>query len=429
MKYPKDFLSFIKNAISPYHAVDELKKMYLENGYQELFEAEAWNLKSSSAYFVIRSNSSILAFKTPSDFSDLSFNMVASHTDSPTFKLKPNYLKENILKMNSLDTEPYGGMIYSSWLDRPISLAGRVTYVKDNKVISALYDYDKAFVIPNAAIHQNRTINDGYKYNPQIDLQPLVGANFNLNKDISMKLGIDEKDIKSCDILLYSKCRGMICGASDDLIIAPQIDNLECAYLSAIANINSKNNKSVNLCVAFNNEEVGSLSYNGASSTFLKDTIKRICKSFGLSSEEIKIAISKSFMVSADNAHSTHPNLPSLNDSLDSSYLNGGIVIKTAANLSYSTDSVSKAIFEAILDKANVKHQVFANKSDVRGGSTLGRLSLEQVSVPTVDIGLAELAMHSCMETAGTFDLDEMVNGLTAFYNTHITKEKDEYII
>ncbi len=425
-----NFIDFLKTSTNPYEAVKSLKDMLIKAGYTELNEYNKFNLSKGGKYFVTRNNSSIIAFQIPTDLSDLSFNISASHTDSPTFKIKPfnDIVIQNEYHM--LNTEVYGGPIYSSFFDRPLSISGRM-FVRDGaKIKEVLVNFDRdLLVIPNECIHFNRAVNDGKTYNAQIDLLPLLAKDKNLTTLIEEEYNVSKDDILSFDLTLYSRFRGAKFGASSEYFMAPQIDDLESDYACFKGFINASPNKSINICVAFDNEEVGSQTKQGAESTFLIDTINRIKSSLGLSDEDIKIALSKSLMVSCDNAHAVHPNDQNKTDQLNKVFMNKGIVIKHNANQHYATDGASDAIFKYILSKNNVKYQDFTNRSDVRGGGTLGAISTSQVSIKTVDIGLAQLAMHSCVETAGCQDIDYLIDGMKAFYNSHITIKEDEIVV
>ena len=430
--YSKGFLKFIEKAKTPFHAVGELALRLESEGYIKLVESQKYNIALGGKYFVTRNDSSIIAFTVPSSLDDLSFNITASHTDSPTFKVKPNHTVETAAKTLGMHLETYGGTIYSSWLDRPLSVAGRVIVKEENKFVTKLVDVNRPLcVIPNVAIHQNRSVNDGYKYNPASDMVALYGVKdgIKLNQLVAKECGLDLEKVSSMELYIYNCNRGFVFGSNNEFVGAPQIDNLECAYLSLEAFLNSQNNKSCNVYCSFDNEEVGSGSKQGALSTFLLDTLTRMVDSLHLEQEDFKAALAKSMMISCDNAHATHPNQPQLCDSLNRVYMNDGIVIKTNANLSYTTDAVSQAIFTSILDENNVKWQVFANRSDTRGGSTLGHLSLSQVSIDCIDIGLAQLAMHSSSEVAAVADMKYMVDGLKAFYNIHLSKDSNNNFI
>lgn len=430
--YSKEFLQFIEKSITPFHAVKGLKDLLEENGYKQLLESQKWEIELGGKYYVEKNNSSLIAFQVPTDLSDLSFNIAASHTDSPTFKVKPNHNVETAAKTLGMHLETYGGTIYSTWLDRPLSVAGRVVIKEGDKMVTKLVDINRPLcVIPNVAIHQNRSVNDGYKYNPAVDMVALYGMKDGIKlEDLIVKeYNLDKENVFGMELYIYNYYRGCLFGGNNEFISAPQIDNLECAYLSMLGFLNSKNAKSCNVYATFDNEEVGSGSKQGALSTFLHDVLRRLTRALGMKCEEFDMALAKSFMVSCDNAHGVHPNNPGVCDKLNSVYMNEGIVIKTNANLSYTTDAVSQALFTSILSDANVKWQVFANRSDVRGGSTLGHLSLSQVSVDSIDIGLAQLAMHSASEVAGVADMKMMVDGLTAFYNKHLSKDNENNFI
>lgn len=430
--YSTKFLKFIEDAKTPFHAVMGLEEKLLEAGFVKLLESKNWDIALGGKYYVCKNDSSIIAFTVPTDLSDLSINIAASHTDSPTFKVKPNHTVETAAKTLGMHLETYGGTIYSSWLDRPLSVAGRVILKEGNKFVTKLVDVKRPLcVIPNVAIHQNRSINDGYKYNPATDMTALYGMKGDIKlEDLIVSLyGLNKDDLLSMELYIYNYERGYFVGCNNEFILAPQIDNLESAYLSSLALLESSNSKSINLFAAFDNEEVGSGSKQGALSMFLADTLKRIISGLNLSEEDLMIALAKSFMVSCDNAHATHPNQPQLCDQLNRVYMNEGIVVKTNANLSYTTDGISYALFTSILKENNIKYQVFANRSDVRGGSTLGHLSQEHVSIDTIDIGLAQLAMHSSNETCGALDIQIMVDGLKAFYNKHLTKDEENNFV
>ena len=430
--YSKEFLEFINKSKTPFHATCELANKLENNGFKRLLESNKWDIKLGGKYYVLKNDSSIIAFTIPLNLSDLSFNITASHTDSPTFKVKPNHTVESAAKTLGMHLEVYGGTILSSWLDRPLSVAGRVVLREGERLVSKLVDINRPLcVIPNVAIHQNRSVNDGYKYNPAVDMVALYGSKESkkLNDIVLDELQVESKDVYGMELYIYNYNRGTLFGSENEFVSAPQIDNLECAYLSLEAFLQSNNNNSCNVYCSFDNEEVGSGSKQGALSTFLIDVLSRLSNNLGLSEEELKVALAKSFMVSCDNAHATHPNQPGLCDSLNRVYMNEGIVIKTNANLSYTTDAISQALFTSILDEANVKWQVFANRSDTRGGSTLGHLSLSQVSIDCIDIGLAQLAMHSSSEVCAVKDMKMMVEGLKTFYNKHLSKDSENNFI
>lgn len=423
-------LNFIKYSKTQYHAVKKIKEILDDLNYTELKEESIYNIKPLSNYYIIRNNSSIMAFKTPKDINNTSLKIVASHTDSPTFKVKPNnQLIQDVY--SSLNTEVYGGPIYSSFFDKPLSLAGRVFIEDGNYIKEELLDFDyDMLVIPNECIHFNRDINTGKKYNEQIDLLPLLGnKDLNLDDLISKELNIDKSNILSYDLQIYNRFRGNIIGPSKEYFMAPQIDNLESAYLTLQGFIKSNNQDDLNIYISFDNEEVGSKTKQGAASDFMLRNIERIFNALNSNSDSLSRAISSGILVSCDNAHAVHPNDIAKTDKLNKVYMNEGIVIKHNANQSYTTDGLSSAVLKSIFNKHNIKYQDFTNKSDVRGGSTLGAISLSQLTIPSVDIGLAQLAMHSSCETAGCKDAQILINGIEVFYNAKIRKTSSGYEI
>ena len=414
------FLDFIKNTPTAFHAVSELKNILLENGYTELSELTKWNLNKGGKYFLTRNSSSLVAFTVPAnDFN--SYKITAAHLDSPTFKLKPNFTLDRgrYLKLN---TEVYGGPIFSTWFDRPLGIAGRVFVLENDKIVERLININEPLtMIPNLPIHYNRKANSGMEYNPQIDLIPLY-ADKEFGKDtltdlLADKLNITKENILSSDLYLIVLDRGTLVGPNKEFVMTPQIDNLECSLALTLALLDSNSADSVNVCALFDNEEIGSSTRQGACGTLLEDTLKRVAYAFGLTEDDYFQKLAASFIISADNAQGFHPNYPGKYDETNPCYLNEGIVIKNAARGSYSTDALSSAYFQKICKDVNVKYQLNTNRSDVPGGSTLGALSLRHVSIPSVDIGLAQLAMHSAMETAGSKDFESLIKVITAFYN------------
>ncbi len=426
----KELLEFIRLSTSPFHAVANLKSMLDAAGFVELLEEKKWDLKNGGKYYTTRNDSSIIAFKVPKgDFTN--FQLVASHSDSPSFKVKENaelFTDGNYVELN---VEKYGGMICAPWFDRPLSLSGRAMVRTANGIESRLINFDRNLcMIPNVAIHMNREINEGYKFHPQKDMIPLLGeasAKGKFEELVAKEAGVDEKDVISKDLFLYNRMEGTFWGADEEYISSPKLDDLQCAFTSTKAFIEGGNDKSVTVCAVFDNEEVGSLTKQGADSTLLYDVLRRICINLGKTEEEYLMAIAGSFMLSADNAHAVHPHHMDKADPTNRPHMNEGIVIKYNANQKYTTDAVSAAVFTEILDKAGVKHQSYVNHSDIAGGSTLGNIANAHVSLNTVDIGLAQLAMHSPYETAGAYDTAYMTEGIKAFYNTHISKEKSTY--
>ena len=429
----EELFQFIENSPSCFHAIVTIRKKLNDEGFIELVEGRSWQIEKGKKYYVTRNLSSIIAFKIPeNDFKN--FHIVASHSDSPTFKIKENAEIEVNNKYVKLNTEKYGGMICSTWFDRPLSIAGRIL-VKEGKLVKThLVNIDKDLVIiPNLAIHMNRAVNDGYKYNAQIDMLPLYGDNTSkgsLMKTVAQSVGVEEDSILGTDLFLYNRMRGTKIGANSEYISSPRLDDLECAYASLSAFLSETNSNSASVYCVFDNEEVGSGTKQGADSTLLYDVLRRINMCLGNSEEDYYKLIASSFMVSADNAHALHPNYSDKSDPTNKVYINDGIVIKYNANQKYTTDAVSASIFKSICDSVNVPYQTFTNRSDILGGSTLGNISNAHVSLNTIDIGLAQLAMHSTYETAGAKDVTYLIDALKAFYNTSIEQVEDgQYII
>jgi len=428
----ENLLEFIGKSPSCYHAVENIRRALLEAGYRELREWEPWQLREGGRYFTARNDSSILAFRVPArDFPG--FQMAAAHSDAPTFKLKenPELADAHYLRLN---TEPYGGMLMASWFDRPLSVAGRVMVREEDRIAQKLVALDRdLLMIPSVAIHMNREVNDGFKYLANVDLVPLLGgpeSGGKLSAMVAEAAGVRAEDVLGSDLFLYNRQPGVFLGASEEFIASPKLDDLECAYGILRGFLTAQESRSVPVCVIFDNEEVGSLTKQGADSTFLADTLRRICSSLGRTEEEYRMALAQSFLVSADNAHAQHPNHPEYADSRNCPYMNGGVVVKYNANQHYTTDAVSSALFREVCLKAGVPVQTFANRSDMRGGSTLGNISNAQVSVNTVDIGLAQLAMHSSFETAGALDPEYLVRAMGAYYAGSIRRREDgEYLL
>lgn len=428
----KNFLKFIEDTPTAYHAAKKIKTILSQNGFCELQEQQEWKLKKGGKYFIGRNMSSVLAFVIPN--TDVKgYNVAAAHLDSPTFKLKPNFCLERG-NYQSLNVEVYGGPIFSTWMDRPLGIAGRVFIKEKNQILAKLIDLNKGIaVIPNMPIHYNREVNKGVELNPQIDMLPLFQdtniGNADLYDFIAKEINIKKEDILSSDLYLTNLDRGRFIGLNEEFILAPQIDDLECAYGILQAFLNSTPKNTINLCVLFDDEEIGSSTTQGADGTMLDVVMRRIATSLSKTEEEYYQMLAHSFMVSADNAQGFHPNHPEKYDKTNACYLNQGIVIKNAARGSYSTDGLSSAYFQAICLKANVKVQKNTNRSDILGGSTLGSISLRHVSIPSVDIGLAELAMHSAYETAGSLDLKDFIQAMKEFYNSSFDFTNEEKII
>ena len=400
----EQFLNFAEQSPTAFHAAAGFREMLKDAGFAELKETDPWLVDAGGKYFVVRNDSAVIAFEVPeTGFSP--FRIVAAHGDSPAFKLKEYYedAGDHYVRLN---VERYGGMIMATWLDRPLSVAGRLAVREGDGVGIRLVNLDRdAVLIPNQPIHFNREANDGFKYDPQTDLMPLYG-------DQDAKGGLMEEIAEAAGVE-----RASVWGAGDAFFSCARIDDLECAWAGMAALTESSARDAVNVCAIFDNEEVGSSTRQGADSSFLYDTLTRLGFALGASDGEIRAAIAGSFMASADNAHAVHPNHPEKFDRQNRSYMNKGIVIKHNANQKYTTDAVSSARFTLVCERAGVPVQHFVNRSDLPGGSTLGNISNTHVSMDTVDIGLAQLAMHSLYETAGTKDLEYLVSALKELWN------------
>ena len=417
----EQLLDFIAESPSVYHVIDNFAGMLEAAGYTRLRERERWTLVPGGKYYVTRAGSSMIAFRVPKTESWTGFRLSAAHSDSPTFKLKaePELAGNGYLRLN---TEKYGGMLMATWFDRPLSVAGRVLVKEDGKLVSRLVDLDRdLLVIPSVAIHMNRNANDGTKLLANVDTVPLMGEAADAGKLKAMlaeAAGCAEEDLADDDLYLYCRGRGTVLGAENEYVVSPKLDDLECAWGCMQGFVQGSNEESgtVPVCCIFNNEEVGSETKQGAGSAFLRDTLRRVCLSCGKDEQAFMALLAGSFLISADNAHAVHPNHPEYADANNAPRMNGGIVVKYNANQRYATDGVSAAVFKAVCAGADVPTQVFANRSDLAGGSTLGSIADTLLPVATVDIGLAQLAMHSAVETAGSADLGYLVRAVTAYY-------------
>lgn len=424
-KLNEEMLSFIRTNPTAFHTVASIRERLLENGYEELLESRVWEIRPGKRYFVCRNGSSILAFQVGTHLERYSFNIVASHTDSPTFKIKENAELHTGSKYTRLNTEGYGGMICSTWLDRPLSIAGRVLVREDDGVISSrLLTIDRdLLLIPSVAIHMNRRVNEGVPFNKQVDLLPLFAGTVEdgaLMKLIAQELGVEATTILGSDLYLYIRETPSIWGLNGEFVSSGRLDDQQCVFASLKALLEAHNDHSINVMACFDNEEVGSGTKQGADSTFLSSVLKRINAALGKDEGDYLRALSSSFMLSADNAHAVHPNHPEHTDANNCVYMNEGVVVKSHAGQKYTSDGMSIAIVRELAQRAGVPLQYFANRSDKAGGSTLGNIALAHVSLNCADIGLPQLAMHSCYETAGSKDTLFAVNLMKELYNSHL---------
>lgn len=421
--------SYIQASPTAYHAVRHTASLLESAGYTYLPEHTNWSLTPGQGYFTTRGGSSLIAFRAPRTPDFCGFMMTAAHGDSPAFKIKDN-AELTDRRYLRLSVEKYGGMLCASWTDRPLSIAGRVTVRTPVGLATRLVDLTQpCALIPNVAIHMNRNANDGMSYNPAVDMLPLYGEvtdTGSLRTRIAEAAGVLEEDILTTDLFLYNPQPGVEWGS---YISAPRLDDLQCAFASLNGFLKAGEAAScldtVPVFCLFDNEEVGSQTKQGAASTFLSDTLNRIVDAWGLTSADMVRLLASSFLVSCDNAHAVHPNHPEYRDPNHAVCLNGGVVVKYNANQRYTTDAVSAGLFGLVCERAGVPVQRYANRADMPGGSTLGNIANTRVSLNTVDVGLAQLAMHSAFETAGARDTDLMARALTAFFLSRITAEGD----
>ena len=426
----RDLMNFLDSSVTMFHAINECEKVLQKSGFTYLPENEKWNINKGK-YYTKRNSSSLIAFDIAEG--DYHFQISAAHSDSPTFKLKDRPVIEanGYLKLN---VEGYGGMINATWLDKPLTLAGRVMVNTDKGIETRLLHIDRdLLIIPNVPIHFNREINKGFAFNNQVDMLPILSAGNLKEADfdnmIAKELGIEAEAILAKDLYLVNRQKAAIIGFDNELISSGRLDDLECVYTSLRGFVEAENKNHINVFAVFDNEEVGSVTKQGAMSTFLASTLDRVNTALGKSKEEYYRAIAKSILISCDNAHAVHPNHPELFDVKNRPVLNQGIAIKESANQKYTTDAFSRAILKKILEKKNIPYQTFANRSDIAGGSTLGNLSNTVVSMNAVDIGLPQLAMHSAYETAGAKDVGYAFETLKAFFEANIDIKDDKVAV
>ncbi len=416
----KALCNFLDKARSVYHAVAALAQELDQAGYTRLGEGEGWHMVPGGKYYLTRGGTALIAWRIPTG-TPKGFLMSASHSDRPSFKIKENGILEG--KYTRLATEKYGGMLMAPWLDRPLSLAGRVMVETEQGIESRLLDIDRdLMLIPNVAIHMNRKANDGYAYNPCSDTIPLLagpGGKEAFDRLLAQAAG---GRILGHDLYLYVRQKATVWGLEEEFLSSAALDDLECSWSCTQGFLNASASGSVPVLSILDCEEVGSTSAQGAAGRLLLDTLERISQAMDW---DLKRMLSQSFMVSADNGHALHPNHPELADPANAPLVNGGIVLKYNATLRYCTDGVAAALMRKTCEKAGVPMQTYCNRADIPGGSTLGSISMRHVSVPTADIGLAQLAMHSCYETAGVKDAEYLMDAMQALYSSTLTVTMD----
>lgn len=414
----RDLIHFIAKSPSTFHAVRGIKAALLYAGFTEIREEDTWQIEKGGKYVVTRNGSALMTFTVPKEGAE-AFHITASHCDSPTFKIKENpeiadgpYVKLNV--------EGYGGMIMSTWLDRPLSVAGRLLVTENDHLAEKLVAIDGTMlVIPSVAIHMDRSVNQHKEWKVQKDMLPLygmTGAKTPFMDVIAAAAKVKAEDILAHDLTLYSRVPAAIWGEEREFISSPKLDDLQCAFACFRGFTQGQKEKYISVYALFDNEEVGSATSQGAGSTFLANTLERLARSLGYSYDETMAMIARSFMISADNAHSVHPNHPEYADPVNRPVINGGIVIKYSAAQKYATNAFSAAYFKKLCKDHDIPTQTFTNHSDNPGGSTLGNISNTVIAMPTVDIGLPQLAMHSSYETAGVKDTAYLVDAVTKFY-------------
>lgn len=421
-KFAENMLDFIYESPTQFNAVEVSAEMLEKNGFEKLNPKENWKLEVGKKYYTTKNSSALVAFKVNSDKVEKEgFRIIGSHTDSPGFRIKPNAEIESCGAYLKLNTEGYGGMILSTWLDRPLAMAGRVFLRGENpfKPVEKIVNINKPVcIIPNLAIHMNRSINDGYKYNKQTDMLPLVGLiNEQLEKDnymvklLAAELNVEVEEIIDFDIFLYEYEKGCFTGANGEFISTGRLDNLSMYYSSVEALLDSNSKSGISIAVGFDNEEVGSSTKQGADSNMLLNILERICISLGKDRQQFFEAIENSFIISSDLAHAVHPNVNGMADPTNRPVMGKGPVIKVHAGQAYTSDGYSISVYKEICRECGVEYQEFVNKSDQRGGSTIGPISSTHIDIPSVDIGAPILSMHSIRELGCSED----------FYNTYKT--------
>ncbi len=411
-------LTFLKEAPTAFQAADTLAAELSAAGGQELFEKEHWKIEKEKLYYVRRNGSALIAFYVPKDAK--AYRVYAAHGDSPSYKVKENPQISVEGKYVKLNVETYGGMIDYTWLDRPLSVAGRVFTIENGLPVSHSFAAKRdLLLIPSVAIHLTRDSSDSRTFNPQVDMLPLFGnasKNDRFMEIIAEEAGVEKDAIIAHDLFLYNREEPRVWGADSEFFSGPHIDDLECALGGFLGFMAGNKKENISVFALFDNEEVGSASRQGAASTFLSDLLTRISEGLQETKEDYFCRIADSFLISADNGHALHPNHPEKADPTNRPTVNGGVLLKFSANQRYTTDGLTAALFKKICQDAGVPFQLFFNRSDMRGGSTLGNLSILQVPMATADIGLAQLAMHSSYETAGVKDFEYLCKFAETFF-------------
>ena len=413
---------FLKTSLNPFHAVENAETLLVQNGFTKIFETEDWSLAEGGKYYIIRGGA-LIAFVV-GDLDEFSYKIVASHTDSPAMKLKENPLQKSALYA-TLNTETYGGGIWYSFFDRPLKIAGRAVRKEGDHIQCETVLSPFLVTIPSVAIHQNRTANDGFSVNAQIDLAPLLSLAGGVENTQALLEKVAGENVISYDLYLVNADMPYSFGLNDEFLASPRIDNLSSVFASLTSLVKGNNSHGISIAACLDNEEVGSLTAQGADGDFLETVLRRIAYALRFDDNEYYKALANSFLLSVDNAHAVHPNHPEKADPTNKTALGGGIVIKNHANKAYITDAFSSAIVKTIFDNAGAKYQTFFNRSDVRSGSTLGAAALRHTGMLGADIGLPQLAMHSACECFAKSDFAELEKGLSAFYQARFVRDEN----
>ena len=427
MKETELLFDLLKKGVSPVQAVRACKERLESAGFLELPYDEPWKLQKNGRYYVNHHDTTLFAFTVGEGWQETKtpqIRMAAAHTDFPCLRIKPS-ADVTACGYAQVNVEVYGGAILNTWLDRPLGIAGRVAVRTQDAFAPKIVEFvseKNLLTIPNLAIHMNREVNDKASFNKQVDMLPVLGGACEegaLKKLIAEELQVSEEQILGSDLFLYVREKATVWGCNEEFISCGRLDDQQCVYGILKGLLTAKNARSIGVAAFFDNEEVGSGTKQGAASTFLYDVLHRIAQSLGGNDEDFHRAVASSFMVSADNAHAVHPNHPEHTDVNNCTYMNKGVVIKTHAGQKYTSDGMSVAAARELAARAGVPLQYFANRSDKVGGSTLGNLAMAQVSMNCVDIGLPQLAMHSCYETAGAEDTLSLIKLMQELYSSH----------
>lgn len=416
----ESLFSFIEASPAAPGAVAEAVRRLEGAGFAPLSEAAPWHIVPGGKYYLTRNLTSLIAFRVPT-VAPTGAMIVAAHSDSPSYAVGTASPERRDARYTRLSVEKYGGMLAATWMDRPLSVSGVLTVCTDHtlKQIPVTLDRD-LLVIPSLAIHMDRQANDGATYRTSTEMQPLFGDEEapDLLPLLAEAAGVDPTDVVSTETWLYLREKPRRIGAKGEYILSPRLDDLMCAWGGLTGMIDAPETSAIRMFALFDNEEVGSASYQGAGSDLLSGTFDRLGAALGLDEDARHALLARSFLASADNAHAVHPNHPEKADPLYAPRMNGGVVIKHNANRRYVTDAFSEGVFREICRRAGVPTQDYRNHPDIPGGSTLGCISNGQLSLHAVDIGMAQLAMHAACETAGALDATYLRQAVTAFYGT-----------